>query len=222
MGTDDSKRDEARRQAERELDAFNAEDSGTLAGYRGKHLPDDPDERKQRAEKKDAEAKRKLSALQSLLASDPAYAALYNETFDKLRDAESATESALTAAQAALGMAKEDLADTLDAASTLPDGTKVFRDANGDVFTEDGERVPAEDQESIVWREGSPSYEDYLKKREAADAAQARIDALRDYQTNVLGDARNRLEDEDAPPDKDELEEIGNEIEAVQIGRAHV
>ena len=213
MATEDSGRDEARRQAERELDAFNAEQSGVLSGYRGRHLPDDPDTRRQRTAKKDADAKRQLSALQSLLASDPAYAALYNETFNKLRDAEAATEAALISAQAALGMAKEDVADTLDAASTLPDGTKVFRDANGDVFTEDGERVAGDDLETIVWREDSPSHEDYLGKRDAMSDAQTRIDALRDYQTNVLGDARNRLEDEDNPPSKDELEEIGKAVD---------
>lgn len=213
MATEDSGRDEARRQAERELDAFNAEQSGVLSGYRGRHLPDDPDTRRQRTAKKDADTKRQLSALQSLLASDPAYAALYNDTLDKLSDAEEATEAALEAALADLGAAKDALAETLDQANTLPDGTRVFRNAEGEVFTEDGERVAGDDLETIVWREDSPSYEDYRGKRDAVSEAQTRIEALRDYQTNVLGDARNRLEDEDNPPDKNELEDIQNDIE---------
>lgn len=52
---------------------------------------------------------------------------------------------------------------------------------------------------------GAPTYQEYLDQRE-------KIDELRRYQVEVLGDARDRLSDEDNPLNKDELEAIQRDV----------
>ena len=165
------------------------------------------------AQKRRDEEREHLSALMAILHSSAAYAALYDQTMDALRNAEAATEAVLAEARGVLANADEALADLMDNANTLPDGTKVFRDRDGNVYTEDGRLVEGEALESIHWRGNAPSYEDFLAHRKAVSDAQATIDAILRYQTDTLGHARDRLTDEDNPPTKEELEEIQRGIE---------
>ena len=211
---DDEKRHEAARAVEAELDLFDAELSGTLSGYRGKHLPEDHARRAEAQQRQSEKTKAQLTALEALLAGDPAYAALYNDTFDILRDAETATEIAIAATEAALTEAQQELAEALDRASSLPDGRRVFRDpATGNVYDEDGQLVEGDDLDAIVWRDDAPTWQDYQNKRQADAAVRERLDDLRRYQTDVLGRARDRLTDNDAPPTPDELHDIQGEIQ---------
>ncbi|EKE68469.1 hypothetical protein [Oceanibaculum indicum] len=211
---DDEKRLEAAREAEAELDLFDAELSGTLSGYRGKHFPEDHARRADTHQRHADRTKAQLTALEALLASDPAYAALYNDTFDRLRGAETATEAAIAATETAVAEAQQELADTLDRASSLPDGRKAFRDpATGDVYDENGRLVEGDDLAAIVWRDDAPTWQDYQSKRQASTDARDRLDDLRRYQTDVLGRARDRLTDPDNPPTPDELNEIQENIQ---------
>jgi len=100
----------------------------------------------------------------------------------------------------------------MDQASTLPDGTKVFRDGNGDVWSTDGQKIDGADLDQIEWRKGAPSYEDFLAGTKAVEHAQQEVSTIRHYQIDVLGNARNRLSDEDNPVTKDELREISKEF----------
>lgn len=166
------------------------------------------------AQKRRDEEREHLSALMAMLRSNAAYAALYDQTMDALRNAEAATEAALTEARDTLDNANEALADLMDNANTLPDGTKVFRNQNGNVYTEDGRLIEGEELQGIHWRDNAPNYEDFLARRKAVSDAQATIDAILRYQTDILGHARGRLAAEDSPPTKEELEEIRRDIEA--------
>lgn len=201
----------AARRREQDRDDFHNEHAGRDVGRIRRFLPEDarPDNSGKRAERES----RHVSALLSLLQSDPAYAALYGNTFDKLRKAEAATALALAQATSDLDQARTDLAEALDGASTLADGTRVFRDQNGDVWTEDGKRVEGDALDEIVWRERGVSYEELLARKKAVDEGQRTLEAILQYQVEVLGHARNRLADEDNPPSKEELEQIQREIE---------
>ncbi len=213
---EDDKRVERNKTAASKLDDHNAELAGVKAGYRYDALPGDhasnPDSREGRA-RKARQNEAQLATLSALLA-DPDYAALYNETFDKLRDAERATEAALTAARNALESAAQELQDITERAAALPDGTKVFRDADGNVVTAAGKRVTGADLDAILWQGDEPSYEDYQAARDAVSAAEDSIESWRRYQTDVLGQARERLTDEDNPPSAKELERIQEDIES--------
>ena len=139
-----------------------------------------------------------LTALEQAL-SDPGYAQAYQGLADTLSAYESATASAISEAES-------DIADMEANAARLPDGTVVFRDANGDVYTADGEKVGPDVAAGVEWPEGAASREDYLKRKKE-------LEELRRYEVEVLGRARDRMNDPDNPPSKDELRELQRDIE---------
>ncbi len=153
-----------------------------------------------------------LSALEQLLQSDPEYAARYHEVIDLLSRAEVATERALQAAEQDLNVAEDALDQMRDSANRLTDGTAVYRDASGNVWTEGGRMVEGHELEGIVWTKGAPSYEDILKQKQAVEDARRRIEELRRYQIDVLGKHRDIMTDPDNPPSKDDLDDIEKEI----------
>ncbi len=80
------------------------------------------------------------SRLQAMLAANAGYARLYNDTLGDLGDAEDATDRAITKAEAVLAESQQQLEQTLNRAAKLIDGTRVFRDARGNVLNERGQR----------------------------------------------------------------------------------
>lgn len=155
-----------------------------------------------------------LSRLQLLLASDPAYKALYDETFDKLREAEKRTADALTLARAAERNAQTQLDGLIANAAMLPDGTRVFRDKDGKIWRENGTIVGNEDAASIVWRGDEPSYEDYRTALTDRDASTSAVAEIERYQVETLGTARDRLTDEDNPLNSEELQRMQKALTA--------
>jgi len=152
-----------------------------------------------------------LSRLQQLLAANPAYAALYHETFDKLRAAEAAAERALSLAIEARAKARQALDDTLERAATLPDGTRVFRDDNGDVRTEHGDKIAPEIAAGIQWRRDEPGYETLTSQRKAFETFDNTVAEIRGVQVDKLGRFRNELEDKANPLGERRLKEVGEE-----------
>lgn len=190
----------------RDHDDLQNEIAGRSTGRQRRFLPGD-------RSGSDVNGKRKasdgtLSALDLLLLTDPVYAALYRQVTDALTVAETETADAIDEAEAALASAKADLRDVLEKAARLPDGRHVFRDAQGRVWTEDGEVVDPDTAAGIQWRGDEPSREDYLTRKKVVEDWQATLDSLRDYQTDVLGRARDRLNDPNDPPSEDELRAI--------------
>jgi len=153
-----------------------------------------------------------LTTLQLLLMNDPVYAALYRETNALLSRAETITEKLLAQAEQELLQAQTELEGVLDSANQLPDGRKVFRDAQGNVRTSDGQIVDPVDAESIVWKKGAPTYETYVDAKKEVEGAQKTVDDIRHYQVDILGGARDRMSDENSPPSKEEMEEIQKNI----------
>ncbi|MBL4808286.1 MAG: hypothetical protein JKY31_13540 [Rhodobacteraceae bacterium] len=151
--------------------------------------------------------------LQLLLQNDPIYAVQYGSVMDLLGRAETVTDIALAQAEADLALAQEAVSMTLDRANKLPDGTAIFKDRNGSVWTADGQLLKGDDLEGVFWNASTPSYEDYLKHKKAADGAQYQMDALRLYQVDVLGKSRDLLTDPDNPSSLEELEELKKRIE---------
>lgn len=116
--------------------------------------------------------------LQALLQSDPDYAQYYHKVDTLLSRAEQLTEAAIERVLQLSLEAEDALQDILDAASTLEDGTKVFMDADGRVRAADGTIIDAAEAEGIVWKPGSPSYEEFTKQRQLTEETQLRLERL--------------------------------------------
>jgi len=209
---DDIQRLERAREADARLDDHNAESSETKAGRIYTSGVTDPNRRHDAREQRNRRADAQLTALQSLM-SDPEYAALYTETVAAVTQAQIAAEAAMTTALETLQQSEDDLTDLQDNAAQLaPSGERVYRDQEGNVYTEDGRKLSEQEAESVVFPEDAPSYEEYLVQKKAVQEARERVEAIRIYQDR-LGGYQDRLNDPDNPFTPDELQDIQRDIE---------
>ena len=125
-----------------------------------------------------------------------------------LTRAETATAEALQDAEIEVAEGEAALTALQGRADRLPDGTRVYRDADGSAFAEGGRKLTAEEFESVVWHEGAPTWEAYKAKKEAHEKVLQDREAILRYQRDVLDPARHRLSDEDNPPSLEELKAI--------------
>ncbi|MBU1211057.1 MAG: hypothetical protein KJ587_07275 [Alphaproteobacteria bacterium] len=194
-----------------DFDDFHNEMAGRETGRMRRFLSAEAHEERRGKRGSDGRAET-LSRLQLLLASNPAYARIYQGTFDALRDAEDATERAMARLAAALQTAKTRLQQTRDSAARLPEGTRVFRDKHGRVVTEHGDPLPDEKAAAIHWRGDEPAYEQFLEERESVTDRVTRLEALQGYRVDTLGRIRDRMSDENNPPTSQELQRFDREI----------
>jgi len=157
---------------------------------------------------------RRLQTALQVLMNDPEYARLYTELGGALSEAERKTDVALEQAQDALRQAGEDLRQLLDRAPRLPDGKRAFRDAEGRVLDEDGDMVPGDIADGILWPDDAPSHEDYQAHKDRVEALDSYLGNLTTYRNDTLGSIRDRYDDEDNPMTKDEIRDALEAIEA--------
>lgn len=146
------------------------------------------------------------SALELALLSTTSFNQLYDHAWDRLRHAEAATERALEHAEQALADNVGALDTTLDRAATLTDGTRAFRDDDGQVWNEHGEQVDPTLAATIEWQGPEPSYDTFLIRRDAVADAHERIAVIRGYQV-TLGEHRETIQDKDTVT-RDQLEDV--------------
>jgi len=190
---------------------FNNEIAGRDTGKISRFI-DEKEKMRRAGRSRNDTAERVLQTQLQMLLDDPVYASAYNNVMDMLREAEQRTQAAIDDTERDLAQNDQELEDIQSRASTLPDGTRVYRDANGDVFNEDGEQIHAPETDAIVWREDNPSHEEYLANRERDTTLRDYLDRLRDYQTRVLGTTRDRMMNPDDPPSLDDLDGIEDSI----------
>ncbi len=149
-------------QSEQKRDDLNHEISGVETGRIKRHLPNKNDELAQQQRKEREHQTQLVSALEALMKRDPEYAALYNKAIGMITQSQIDTEQAIQDAETRLADALDTREKMLDIANRLPDGTIIVKDADGDVWTLDGEQVTDEVLlETIVWQDGAPSREEY-------------------------------------------------------------
>jgi hypothetical protein len=204
-------RREADEQRQVDFDDLQNEMAGLETGRVRRFLSEDARDARDPKRRAEAQAK-ETTRLHMLLMSDPAYAALYKGTFEKLREAEEATEKALLQAALTREDAERNLDDVLARAQRLEDGTRVFRDREGRAWTERGGQIDAATLDALEWRGNEPSYEEYVAGKDAADRARQNTEALQTYQVDVLGHIRNRMTDEDNPVTKEEMEQFQKDM----------
>ncbi|MCG8604012.1 hypothetical protein MJD09_03305 [bacterium] len=201
-------------QAERDREDLQNEVAGRDVGRPKRFLS--ADVRKEQSARERQNERAYMSALRSLLMNDPEYAVLYDRVAEKIDKATTEARLALEANARVIERLDQELDELKARASTLPDGTRVFRDKDGNVITEDGRELDPDEAALVNWKEGAPSYEEYLAKKQAREKALEDREAIQRYQREVLDPARTRIEDEDNPISKDELEELDKGIEALR------
>lgn len=199
-----------RREDERDFkDEMAGHDTGKMARF----LSAEHHEERRHPRSGESRKAESVSRLQMLLASNPAYARLYQKTFDTLGNAENAAEAALAKLEAAHQKARQELQDILDHAARLPDGRRVFKDKQGQVWDEHGARVEDTEAAAIHWRGSEPTREDFARKAETAERLGDAIDDIKRGQVEVLGKYREELTDDSNPPSSSRMEEMDEGIQ---------
>lgn len=198
----------ARQRLDRE--DLNNEIAGRDVGRRSRFLNADAHSPEAQRKKRDARAFQ--NRLLELL-NDPVYRAKYEGVLQVLSDAEQATQTIIDTLSDKLQSAQTDLSDMMGQAARLPDGTRVFRDANGNVRREDGTVVEDHLVDTILWTGDEPSFEEVRDARDRIDGLKGQLDAANDYQNDVLGPARDRITDADNPPSLKDLDGLMEDIQ---------
>ncbi|MEP3785591.1 MULTISPECIES: hypothetical protein [Paracoccaceae] len=209
---DSQEQSDASQKQQRDFDDLNLEMSGQDVGriqrFFGEGETRSPEAKRKKAEKEQAQQR-----LVDLL-TNPIYKAKYNQAWSVLIAAETAVAKAYDQVDTEIINAKGVVTDMSDRAARLIDGSLVFRDENGDVRYADGAKVNAEDAASIVWTGNEPSFEEYSAATlRLSDLEASRRDVER-YETDVLGDARDKLSDQDNAQSLGELDAM---IKRIQI-----
>lgn len=204
-------REDDRRDYERELAGI---DIGRDARFHGTEFVEERRQGRSGASSAQRSAQREFtSRLQMLLATNPGYAKLYNDTLGALGDAEAATDRAIAKAQKAFEEAQQQLEQTIARAAKLPDGTRVFRDARGNAWNERGQRVSEADAAGIEWRGDEAAYEQFLEESESVQDRLTLFEALQGYRVDTLGGIRDRMTDQENPPSSKEIEQFHRDIQ---------
>ena len=205
----------------REFDDLQNEVAGRQTGRQARFLRNGPGS--EAAKKKERDAQRALTRLAQLL-NDPIYRAKYDGVSQVLSDAERATEAAIDQMNTQIIATQAELDDMMDRAARLPDGTRVFRDANGVVRCEDGSVVEDHLVDTIIWSGNEPSFEEIQATKQRLEDLQSALDDVTRYQNDVLGPSRDKVTDPDDPPSLEGLDSIEDDIQSKmpQIVQEHM
>lgn len=205
--------DDQKRQ--QDIDDLNNEMAGRDVGRQHRFLHDrDP----QYIEERKREDKHRHDMLMQMMR-DAEYAAAYQRAWDALGNAQDALSEALIENAEETERLAEALDVITDQAARLPDGSPVFRAADGSLRDADGNRLRSDAlPASLTIPEDAPSYEDYASARDALHSARMRGQELARIQTEVIDPARDRMNDRDNRPDAGELDRIREQMDQITQG----
>ena len=170
-----------------------------------------PDVDPQTGEKGKQASSRLQRTLDWLLLRDANYARAHGAAMGALVDAENSVADGLIEIMQTLAEERRALEDLEDRAARLPDGTLVFRDANGEVVDADNNPIPDELAAGIEWRGDEPTYDDYRAQRDRIEGLEQAERELRGIETE-LGDIRGELTDQQEPPTEDRVGELADRV----------
>lgn len=198
--------------SERDRIDLNNEIAGVDTGRAPRFLLDtDRDPQSENSEKKKRE--RATNMLLYMLEHDAQYAKQYYEVSEKLKNAQQVAERAMMSIDHRLAESDRSLQFFRDNASKLEDGTRIFKSSNGSIYTEDGQRLDDEKAQTTHISDDAPSWEQYRAAQEKhADLLRSKNNIER-YERDVLGPAQERMQDQDNPMTKEELDILAGDIE---------
>lgn len=201
----------AERRRVQELDDFYAEMNGDEVGRQSRFLS--ADARQALIDKRNGKPSKAMSALERALMDNPGYAALYEAAIEETRDARVKADAFPDKISGRIEQTKQEIADLIDAAVTLPKGDKAFLDANGQAWTLENELVDPSLVEGIDWT-GRPSREDLFGLNDRLKLEQD-VDHEGRILNNRLGEIEVELLDTDNPLTADEIKERRKEIKEI-------
>lgn len=145
------------------------------------------------------------------LLSDPNYAKVYFATEALVERAESATAIALARNAERLQEAEGHRAQLREQAADAPDGRKIFASNDGNIYYEDGSKVTDPAVQKLA--KGSPSFEEYQRTQRNIERLEKDRRAIEEYGRDVVDPARSRLNDQNNPPSKEELDRIRHDLQ---------
>lgn len=158
--------------------------------------------------------KRKQSAFEQLMMN-AVYREAWTSAIDALNQAEDAVYQALIQASDALHHAQRQYQELLDKAALTADGQRVFKDKHGDAYTEDGEKLSADEAAQIDWRGDNPSREDQTHRKDALTTAQEEFDRINGHSSRLV-EIREELTDKNAPVSIDQVQGREQEINDIR------
>lgn len=185
--------------------------AGVDAGRQQRFLPKSASETPLERQKK-SEREATLSALQMLMLKDAEYAALRLRVQDRLASADNRLAEMHLQAEAMLAESADRLEAIEARAGEMPDGTKVFRSADGQVFTKGGHALDAEQRADVRWKSGAPSWEEYREAKEAHAAIGRYRDKIEAIQAQVDAHQETLANDSDDPTSSSQLENIDGTV----------
>lgn len=193
-----------------ELDDYNNEIAGRDTGRIKRFLSQEARDHLEGG-KKD-KSQEKLSLLDILLMTDPVYAQLYSDVMEKIEKIDQAVSKALANSEKRIDTLKENLADIRGRAERLADGTLVYRSKDGAVFSDDGILISQQEMVDVEWKSSNPSWEERREAGEALDSAYKKKEEIEEYRDGALQHAKDRMNDRENPPDKDEMKDLYDSI----------
>ena len=204
--------EESIKQAQIDAADIHAERAGLETG-RIERFVHATDERTLEAERKKDSAWQSFQNLLQRYLDDPVYRAAWERANDLLTEVQDKLDAALEKVTAGIERLEILIEAQEEEAVKLPDGTAVFRAADGSVWTTDGRRLSEAETASLTFPEGLPSWEQYSDTRDALQSARARRDRLIGIQEDVINPARDKLNDPDDPAQSvDEIEGIEDRL----------
>lgn len=163
-------------------------------------------------QKKKDEERFALVTLMDLM-NDPEYAKLYNETKAFVHNLMDITEEEIVRANKSLEELSQERKELLENTNKIEDGTIIFKNKNGEVLTENDEVITDPIVlESIVWKDGTTTYEEFAANREKIGSTLNEVDELTRYQVEKLGSAMVNYQDEDYRPDMEQMDQLKDNL----------
>lgn len=198
-----------------DFDDLQKELAGGQHGRAHRFLTNPEDIRSPEGRRKKLERERLRRTLAELMR-DPEYAKLYAELGTRLREAETQADTAIAALTARLTQTARRIQEMEDRAARAPDGSLVFRYADGRVAYADGALVADHIADGIIWPKDAPSAEDYFALLLQQHALQDQLSDWTVYRHDVLGDIRDRYDTDDPPMSKRDVQDALEDIEALR------
>ncbi len=146
------------------------------------------------------------------------YRQLYFKVEEQLIKAENTANQALVLIENCIDNSDNNLGDMRRKAAHLPDGTAIFRDSStGDIYTENGTHLAADEILNIQIPKDAPTWIDYkiaMQKNQLLHTHQAQIQS---DQRNIIAPIRQRLNDQGNPPSEDELKDMLIKLEKIEV-----
>lgn len=190
------------------LDDYNHELSGVDVGRQQRFFNKENTVTQEEKRRKASDRIQQLTALQALLNSDPEYAKLYNDVTKLLSEAEIKADNVLEICREKLEHAERMNQENLDNATRLSGGRRVFQGEDGAAYDENDQLIDPDIAEGIVWKKFSPSRDKFKTDKEFLNESQSAYDKAYHERYSILGEIRDKIENEDNPLQKDELNKI--------------